>query len=122
MENIAKRFNTAKRALFNKLYADLNEKQRESIFTVNGPLLVLAGAGSGKTTVLVRRIGFIIRYGDAYNFEHTEDMISEQDVLAMEAAINYPNELIEKFLEKYKVSPCPPWAVLAITFTNQAAN
>ena len=122
MENIAKRFNTAKRALFNKLYSDLNEKQREAIFTVDGPLLVLAGAGSGKTTVLVRRIGFIIRYGDAYNFEHTEDMISEQDVLAMEAAINYPNELIEKFLEKYKVSPCPPWAVLAITFTNKAAN
>jgi len=122
MENIAQRFNAAKRALFNKLYADLNEKQREAIFTVDGPLLVLAGAGSGKTTVLVRRIGFIIRYGDAYNFEHTEDMISEQDVLAMEAAINYPNELVEKFLEKYRVSPCPPWAVLAITFTNKAAN
>ena len=122
MENIAKRFNTAKRALFNKLYADLNEKQRESIFTVNGPLLVLAGAGSGKTTVLVRRIGFIVRYGNAYNFDHTEDMISEQDVLAAEAAINYPNDLIEKFLEKYKVAPCPPWAVLAITFTNKAAN
>lgn len=122
MENIAKRFNTAKRALFNKLYSDLNEKQREAIFTVDGPLLVLAGAGSGKTTVLVRRIGFIIRYGDAYNFEHTEDTVTEQDVLAMEAAINYPNELIEKFLEKYKVSPCPPWAVLAITFTNKAAN
>ncbi len=122
MENIAKRFNTAKRALFDKLYADLNEKQREAVFTVDGPLLVLAGAGSGKTTVLVRRIGFIIRYGNAYMFDHTEDMISEQDVLAMEAAINYPNELIEKFLEKYKVSPCPPWAVLAITFTNKAAN
>lgn len=122
MENIAKRFNTAKRALFNKLYSDLNEKQREAIFTVDGPLLVLAGAGSGKTTVLVRRIGFIIRYGDAYNFEHTEDTLTEQDVLAMEAAINYPNELVEKFLEKYRVSPCPPWAVLAITFTNKAAN
>jgi len=122
MENIAKRFNTAKRALFNKLYADLNEKQREAVFTVDGPLLVLAGAGSGKTTVLVRRIGFIIRYGDTYNFDHTEDMISEQDVLAMEAAINYQGELIEKFLEKYRVSPCPPWAVLAITFTNKAAN
>lgn len=122
MENIAKRFNTAKRALFDKLYADLNEKQREAVFTVDGPLLVLAGAGSGKTTVLVRRIGFIIRYGNAYMFDHTEDMISEQDVLAMEAAINYPNELSERFLEKYKVSPCPPWAVLAITFTNKAAN
>ena len=55
-----------KRALFSKLYSNLNGMQQQAVFNVNGPLLVLAGAGSGKTTVLVNRISQIIRYGNAY--------------------------------------------------------
>ena len=55
-----------KRKLFDKYYNFLNNKQREAIYNVNGPLLILAGAGSGKTTVLVNRIAHIIRYGNAY--------------------------------------------------------
>ena len=66
MTVLEKRFIEAKRSCFNRLYGSLNSKQREAVFSVNGPLLVLAGAGSGKTTVLVHRISHIIRYGDAY--------------------------------------------------------
>ena len=44
----------------------MNDMQRQAVFSVNGPLLILAGAGSGKTTVLINRIAYMIKYGNAY--------------------------------------------------------
>ena len=61
--------------------SNLNDKQLEAVNTIDGPVLILAGAGSGKTTVLINRIG---------------NMIESKNI--------------------------PPWNILAITFTNKAAN
>ena len=120
--SLNQRFLKAKRALFNKYYSFLNEKQREAIYTVKGPVLILAGAGSGKTTVLVNRISHIIKFGDAYYTDTIPEFINEDSICDLENAISLPNDMIEKYLELFAKDNCKAWGVLAITFTNKAAN
>ena len=45
------------------MFSQMNDRQQEAVFCTEGPLLILAGAGSGKTTVLVNRIAYIIKAG-----------------------------------------------------------
>lgn len=112
-----------KRALFDKCYSKLNAKQREAVYSVNGPLLILAGAGSGKTTVLVNRVVFLIKYGNAYFSDHVPDYVDSQYIKEMEEALASPNvKDAEEMLPDFAVNPCPPYRLLAITFTNKAAK
>ena len=119
---LEKRYLTAKRRLFDIYYDSLNDRQREAVFTADGSLLVLAGAGSGKTTVLVKRIVYLIQYGNAYYSNYVPFDISESKVRELEQAATLPKESIEQILPEFISAPCAPWNMLAITFTNKAAN
>ena len=123
MQDTVQKYLKAKRALFDKVYgARLNSEQCRSVFTVNGPLLVLAGAGSGKTTVLVNRIVFLIKYGNAYFSEYVPEGLTPEAAEILEDAIEMSVDEIEEILPQFADNPPAPWSVLAITFTNKAAG
>ncbi|MBQ7604822.1 MAG: UvrD-helicase domain-containing protein [Clostridia bacterium] len=121
-EALATGFAKAKRQLFEKMYGRLNEGQRQAVFAVNGPLLVLAGAGTGKTTVLVNRIAHIIRFGDLYESEECPADMTEEEISRLTDALSLGEDEIAQVLADYVTSPCPPWDILCFTFTNKAAN
>lgn len=111
-----------RRAVLEKDFARMNDRQKQAVFTVNGPLLILAGAGSGKTTVLINRIANILRYGDAYNSTYLRDDLDENDIAACKAYIENGTPLTTETQEHLSASACAPWRIMAITFTNKAAG
>ncbi len=111
-----------KRAAFDKLYSSLNDMQRRSVYNVNGELLILAGAGTGKTTVLVNRIAHIINYGNAYHSNVVPDHITEDQYEKLKQYESLSHDELAELLKCCADKPCPSWGVLAITFTNKAAG
>ena len=122
-DEMISRFIAARRKYIGAQFLNLNSKQREAVMTTDGPLLLLAGAGSGKTTVLINRIANIMRYGCGSDTLLVPDTVTEDDVLFLEQL----QEPILDFDRKRAdllcaVEPALPWSVIAITFTNKAAN
>ncbi|MDO5444892.1 MAG: UvrD-helicase domain-containing protein [Eubacteriales bacterium] len=99
-----------------KEFMHLNSMQREAVMATEGPLLILAGAGSGKTTVLINRIYNLLKYGKATDSYSVPEWAGEEALAALESG---PSEEADMLAA---LEPAAPWRILAITFTNKAAG
>ena len=116
-------YNTLKRNALNSFFSRTNEMQRRAVFRVNGAVLIIAGAGSGKTTVLCNRIANMMRFGNAYlDSEERGITPEEEQFLADFPSMEKTPENAERLAEIISVDPVNPWNILAITFTNKAAG
>jgi len=116
------RFAAARRQAIARDFARLNPEQRDAVLTTQGPLLLLAGAGSGKTTVLISRIANLIRYGRGSDSPEVPGWVTQDDLLFLEryAATGEGDRLRQERL--CALESAAPWTILAITFTNKAAG
>ena len=105
-----------------RFFSKMNDMQRQAVFRLNGPVLILAGAGSGKTTVIVNRIVNLILFGDAYESNYVSDDISEEDVSFLREYAKGSSNDLDRLISVASVFPPNPWRILAITFTNKAAG
>lgn len=123
MNDFCKRYCAARKEVIARDFQRLNPMQRQAALTTEGPLLLLAGAGSGKTTVLIQRVYNLLTYGKGSDTEFVPEQVTEEDLLFLE---NYPDHPTEE--EKRRavvlcsVDVPRPWEIIAITFTNKAAG
>ncbi len=115
--DLKKQFCDLRNKIIEKEFSRLNPVQFEAATSVKGPLLILSGAGSGKTTVLINRIVNMIKYGEAYNSDICGS-VNEQDIEILQDCLDGKCD----FPSFAAVNPVEPWNILAITFTNKAAR
>ena len=117
------RFCKARRAAIELEFGNLNPEQRKAALATEGPLLLLAGAGSGKTTVLIHRIANLMKYGRGSDSNEVPAWVTPEDLAFLEEYVARPDPEKKGEQERLcRLDPAVPWSILAITFTNKAAG
>ena len=118
-----RKYAAVRRAIIEQRFSKLNDKQREAVYQTEGPLLILAGAGSGKTTVLINRIINILKFGDGLDNPYAPDWATEDDLLFLTEYLTDPKPENRARAEHLcAMNPARPWQVIAITFTNKSGR
>lgn len=123
MTDFHSRYIAARKAVIERDLARLNPMQRQAAMTTEGPLLLLAGAGSGKTTVLIQRVYNLLTYGRGSDSDFVPDWVTEDDLHFLETFPARPTDFeIDRMHRLCAVDVPRPWEIIAITFTNKAAG
>lgn len=115
---------TLKNKVLEKYFSRMNPMQRQAVFTIKGAVLIIAGAGTGKTTVICNRIANMLLFGNAYFSDNIRDITPEDE----EFALSYlegkiPDDMAAARLSQiFAEEKIEPWRILAVTFTNKAAG
>ncbi len=121
-ENTRKKYLVLRKKLIERQFSKMNDMQRQAVVTTEGPLLILAGAGSGKTTVLINRIANILMFGRGYESEDVPACVTERDVELLQSVADSGETLSPSLRYLLCEQPPRPWEITAITFTNKAAG
>ncbi|MDR0946838.1 MAG: UvrD-helicase domain-containing protein [Ruminococcus sp.] len=105
-----------------KFFNNLNNRQLEAVLTIRGPVLILAGAGSGKTTAIINRIANMVLFGDAVSADASHNFSEDDRAFLQGYSGEKDPETMSHLRDLIAFAPVKPWNILAVTFTNKAAG
>ena len=122
MQNLTNEFCELRKQYIDAKFMTMNPMQKKAIYNVDGPVLVLAGAGSGKTTTIIGRIVYMVMFGHAYYSTETTFPVTENDIKELKSVLAGTGSISEHLKSMLQVKPVSPQNIIAVTFTNKAAG
>lgn len=122
MQNLTNEFCELRKQYIDAKFMTMNPMQKKAIYNVDGPVLVLAGAGSGKTTTIIGRIVYMVMFGHAYYSTETTFPVTESDIKELKSVLSGTGSISEHLKSMLQVKPVSPQNIMAVTFTNKAAG
>jgi DNA helicase-2/ATP-dependent DNA helicase PcrA len=122
LQNLTNEFCELRKQYIDAKFMTMNPMQKKAIYNVDGPVLVLAGAGSGKTTTIIGRIVYMVMFGHAYYSTETTFPVTEGNIKELKSVLSGTGSISEHLKSMLQVKPVSPQNIMAVTFTNKAAG
>lgn len=122
LQNLTNEFCELRKQYIDAKFMTMNPMQKKAIYNVDGPVLVLAGAGSGKTTTIIGRIVYMVMFGHAYYSTETTFPVTENDIKELKSVLAGTGSISEHLKSMLQAKPVSPQNIMAVTFTNKAAG